>query len=303
MSDIQVLSRVEFGDKSVPAFNIGSQVVEGMVHSGTSIVPLTLIPKTKPGAVFSSMPFSTELAGSGTAGTVPRDKALWMAMGFKEAVVAVTSVTYEITGLLADVVTNVAPVDIDLYIGNAFKNACNDAIGTVNMIVTPAQAVELAWSFNGRYEAPTEAAGAAVAATSGASVIAAGLTCTVNTKTLVMKEINIPLNATNNSPNLDIASVKAVAAPKLTGMMPTFTFTVQRPPFSDLDFHSLFIAGTKIALTFVVGATAGNICTVSIDGYMNAVPQEGEIDGVGTQTISCDMSWADADTQLQLVYT
>jgi len=302
MSDLEVLGRVEYGANSVPAFNIGDAVVDGSVYKA-GISPLVLIPKPKRGTSFAHQTFSVELAGSGVVATPPRDADLFMAMGLDETIAAGVSATYAVTGLLADLVTGLVPVDIDLFKGNAFKCACNDAVGTFNMTIRPGEAVEMAYAFDGRYEAPTEAAGAAAAATSADPVVAAGLTATVNTKTLIYKEISIALNATNNSPNLDVASANAVAAPKVVNQAPTFSFTAQRPPFSDLNFHALALTNTKISLIVVLGATPGNICTITVDGYMNAVPQESFINGTDMVTISCDMSWIAADTQLQLVYT
>lgn len=295
-----VYTILEFNSGKHEVKNFMDTTPQAETLNNTVLAPRAGLTKPKVGVLYSMMNFTMEAAGSGTAGTAPSNGPLLIACGFDETESAGTSVTYDLYE--SEDILTVTAQDIDKYLGDQLKHACNSARGNLEINMVAGEKVDYVFGFQGTYEAPSDASSAASFATTARPVVAKGLTVTVGAQTLVLKELSINLNNNIVSPRKGIAGTNGVQVPVITSQSPTMTITAELD-FDTFDPFSTFTSETKTALSAVLGGTAGNIATITGDWFPLGFPTENDDNEIVTFTQTFQMSNIATDTQLTIVYT
>ena len=69
------------------------------------------------------------------------------------------------------------------------------------------------------------------------------------------------------------------------------------------DFYGLMRAGTEGALSTVLGATAGNICTITAPKVQYVKVDEAARDGIRSLGIDCQLNRSSGDDELSIAFT
>lgn len=292
-------TEVEWDSKAHRVFNLTDDPIKKDTFPSTGHVPIKFREHVVAGAIWTEPAFSVWAAGSGAAGTAPPFGPCMVAAGLDETVAGGTSVTYDCDGALK---TNTTPLDVDIAFGDLLKVECNN--GVYNMIQTfrPGEPVETRFEGAGTYVTPTEAALSGTIETKAKPLAAKGLTVTLASDVLIMKECIINLNNVINSPNYDIAGTQGVAIPIITDQDPTVEILALIPAFATANYYADWLAETKMAFSLAMTGAAGNIMTITADLYLRDYSTE-TVDGISAIRLILEHSWLAGDTQLQWVFT
>jgi hypothetical protein len=204
-----------------------------------------------------SVTFDVELAGSGTAGTAPAFGPLFKAAGLSETIISSTSVTYAPVSSSFDSATIYC-----FYDGTQHK--ITGARGTVTFNMTAGQFAVASFQFIGIYNAPdgTALSGSFTVANQAAALEVNDTNVTTATFHGVtssrIESFDLALN--NELLYKESASNKEVL---ITNRAPGGTCVLEAPAIGTTDFFAKAVAVATGASSLVLGATPGNILTLS----------------------------------------
>jgi hypothetical protein len=89
----------------------------------------------------------------------------------------------------------------------------------------------------------------------------------------------------------------------ITGREPVLTFDPEKVLVATYDFYTKWRAGSTVAMTAQVGATAGNICTVTAPAVQPTKLAEADRDGLRNLGIDCQLNRNAGDDELSLAFT
>lgn len=241
--------------------------------------------------------FSTLLKGSGTEGTAPRTGPLFRSCGMSETIVSSTSVAYApessgfesctmyvyIDGLRYDVVGCIGDYEIDLTAGELPK---------------------INWTFKGVYELPTDQTIVTPTFDSTTPVIVKGTTTTFGSYSAIIEKLMLKIgNTVAERP--DFNQTDGVKGYAVTGRNPEGSLTVEAVlrATSNADFLSYFDARTLKALSMALGATAGNIVTITAPKCYLRAPVVGDRDGIRTFEIPFQAARDSGDDEYTITLT
>lgn len=209
------------------------------------------------GAGDAKISFECDLKGSGTAGTPPDWAVLHKACGWAE-----TDTTNTDTYLPDDTPTD----SVTLYVykdGLLYKLL--GARGDVKHTFEAGKIVKLKYDLQARYAIPTDAT-MPTAATFDTTkpVVAVGSTFTFGSYAAIIEKLELGLN-NEVVKNSCLNAAYGVHSFEITGRKPKGKMTVNAVlrATTNADFWSYMDAGTTKALSIVIGATAGNIATIT----------------------------------------
>lgn len=260
-----LLAKIEatYGTDPVPtgplnailATNVSLQPMEGEDVSRELERPYLGAQETIAAALRSVLTFSTELAGSGTAGTVPGWGVLARACAMAETIVALTSVTY------SPISTAMESAVFYFWIGGT-KHVLLGARGTAELTVDAQGIPRIQWTFTGLWVQPTEAAAATPSLGAYPAPLIASKantpTFTVNAVSLVLRSYKLTLG-NDVQPRLLIGREQIMIVEKAEQLV----CNVEAVPLTTLNPFALANARTMVAASLVHGTAAGNIATVS----------------------------------------
>lgn len=205
-----------------------------------------------------SVTFDVELSGSGTAGTAPAFGPLLKSCGLSETIIAATSVTYAGVSSSFDSATIYC-----FYDGTRHK--ITGARGTVTFNMTAGQFPVASFVMTGIYNAPDDTA---LSGTFTVANQAAALeindtnvtTATFHGVTDVRLE-NLDLALNNEVLYKETASSQEVL---ITNRTPGGTAVIEAPAVGTTDYFAKATAVATGNSSFVIGATGGNIITLTM---------------------------------------
>ncbi|RLC34042.1 hypothetical protein DRH14_03820 [Candidatus Shapirobacteria bacterium] len=241
--------------------------------------------------------FSTELKGSGSAGTAPRTSPLWRACGMDEAIVSSTSVAY--TPISSSFESCTIYVEIDGILYKALG-----CVGTFDIDLTAGEAGKVNWTFNARYVLPTDASAGTPTFDSTTPVIVKGTTTTFGAYSAIIEKLALNINNTV-AERPDFNQTEGIYGYQVTGRNPEGSMTIEAVlrAESNADFLSYFNSGTVKALSMALGSSAGNICTITGSyGYLRA-PVVGDRDGIRTFELPFQLARSSGNDELSIAFT
>lgn len=254
-------SEATYGTSSAPA------ATDAILISGLEVEPLQLELKDRElikgylgnSAMVASqksvgVKFSVEVAGSGTAGTAPKWGTLMKACGMAEAVVASTSVTY------APVSSSFSSVTMD-FRNDGIKHLITGVRGSVSYGLAAGEIPKLNFEFIGIYNAPTDTANPTATFSNQAAPVVVNAD---NTATVSVHGYSACMNAFSLDVGNELIYRQLAGCTKqvlITNRKPKGEITVELPTIAAKDFYSIAAAQTQGSISWVHGATAGNIVT------------------------------------------
>ena len=204
-----------------------------------------------------SVTFDVELAGSGTAGTAPAFGPLLKSCGFNEVLVADTSATYQLESTGFDSATIYC-----FYDGTRHK--ITGARGSVSFNFTAGQFAVASFNFIGIYNAPdgTALSGDFTVANQAAALEVNDTNMTTATffgeTSQRIESFDLALN--NELLYKETASNKEVL---ITNRAPGGTAVIEAPAIGTTDYFADAVGVATASTSLVLGATAGNIVTLT----------------------------------------
>lgn len=249
-----------------------------------------------PGARSASIEFDIELKGSGTAGTAPEWAAALMGCGFAEAVLVGTSVAYTPAS------SSVGSYTLALYEDGMIHKIWG-ARGTVKLALKNGEPGMLSFSFTGADYSVVDGAllsGASYDSTKPPAFLTAQLLIDSYAALLSSLEIDMAnALALRADANQDSGYFSTIISSRL----PVMTFDPEKVLVATYDFYGKLRSGNEGALSTVVGATAGNICTITATKVQYGKIDEAERDGIRSLGIDCQLNRSIGDDELSLAFT
>lgn len=247
--------------------------------------------------------FSTELKGSGAAGTAPPQlSAPMQAAGFGETIVGGTSVDYD------PVSESIPSATVVLQEGSADtvvkRRKLVGARGNLTMTCTKGQAVMMTFAFVGRYIEPDETTALTSAAFTpnplpflSAAFTFQGTSVKIQTFSLDMGNAMALRNDANQ------ASGNFSAA--ITGRAPTGSVDPEREDIATHNVFSIWTGNTEGVVSFTLTGSAGNISAFSAPKAQITGITEGDRDGIRVEALDLafNKSTAAGDDEVNYQFT
>lgn len=248
------------------------------------------------GSKYAEISFSMELKGSGTAGTAPRIGALLRACGMGNVVVSATSNTYSPESAGFESVT------IWLYIdGRVHKvTGCR---GDWKIKCEAGQMAMAEFTFKGRYADPALLALATPTLETTTPQVCKSCLFTYNSRTsLVVKNAELEINNTvAMRPSLNDAN--AIAGFEITDRDPFLTINPECTIETSYNFRGDALNQNLRAVSWVVGATAGNIITFTVPQWNPYWPEYEDRDEILVEKIKGEAVLTSGDDDLNIKFT
>jgi hypothetical protein len=245
--------------------------------------------------------FKAELKGSGTAGTAPKIGKLLRACGMGETVVAVTSVTY------APISVAIPTLTLNLYdlpeSGNTLRWQMLGASGTWRFAGKVGEIVLIEFEFMGVFVALTDQSAltlSGIETTSPERLTNISFTM----QTFAAKISALAIDMGNEIvPRLDVNKTAGIFSYKIKDRRPTLSFDPEKELVATHDFMGKLLASTEGALSVVLGASAGNILTLTAPKAQYQRINDTERDGVGIFAVDCQLNRSSVNDEISLAWT
>lgn len=199
--------------------------------------------------------FDTELVGSGAAGTPPVFGPLLRACGLSETIAAGTSVTY------APVSTAFESATIYVYLDGILHKLIS-CRGDVSLNAEVGKYAILSWRMQAKYVAPVDIAMATPTYASVTPPRCLSATLTLGGDTIVATKLALAMNNELFRRD-DFNEVTGVKTIEIGGRKPNGSLDPETPLLAAKNYWTEFYTREAQALSMVIGASAGNICTIT----------------------------------------
>jgi hypothetical protein len=198
---------------------------------------------------------TVEAAGSGTAGTAPRYGPLLKAAGLSETIVSSTSVTY------APVSDGFSSYTMDFYIDNGSRQAITGIRGGAELSMAVGEIPTIAFDQMGIFAAPGALSRPTETYSAQASPVAVNAD---NTTSVSVHGFSACMTSFSLNLGVEMTFEQKAGCTKqvrITDRKPTGSITIELPGIATKDFIAIASAQTAGAMSWVHGATGGNILT------------------------------------------
>lgn len=244
----------------------------------------------------ATLEFDVELKGSGAAGTAPEYGDLLKASGFSETIVASTSVTYKPAS------SSISSITISLYEDGLLKKIWG-ARGTVDLLLEAGKPGRIHFSFIGADFSITD-----VALLSGASYDSTipqpfmNASFQISSYSAIIEKLSLDIaNKLALRPSVNAASGYLSCA--ITDRDPKGSIDPEMVLVATEDFFGDWRSGTTAALTAAVGATAGNIATITAPACRYAKLSDADREGTRTLGLDFELAMSAGDDELSIALT
>lgn len=250
------------------------------------------------GKARAKLKFTTELKGSGTAGTAADDSALWKACGMAVTNVPATSDTYAFTSSTATTYSLTAYVYQD-----GLRQVVTGAVGNWEINLTAGEIPKVTWELMGLYAAETDTTfitGQTVDST--VPKVCKNLTCTLGSYAVTAESLTLKSNNTiAERPSL--SSTYGIAGFQITDRNPEGSITPEAVLLATKDYVTAWGADTVQALSAVLSVAAGNIVTITASQCRIRGMNFADRDGILTREIPFQLGRSSADDEISIAFT
>ena len=236
--------------------------------------------------------FKIEVMGSGSAGTAPRLGDLLESCGMDETIAGGASATYE--------AVSSGHKSCTIYV---FKDGrhyvISGCMGTFKLSCIAGNQAILEFTMKGLYADPTNVALSAPTYESTIPPVCKATTFTFDSKTtLIVSQLEIDMGnvvAMRES----LAGTEGIAGFTVTERKPVMTLNPEAQIQTSYDYRGDRLT-TEFAVSYVIGGTAGNICTVTVPKYNITGIEYADDEGILIEQLTgdCDISSGDDDVKL-----
>jgi hypothetical protein len=283
------------GTDSLLAMDIKFKEIIDPVQRPANVASLSNIASVA-GSKQAEVTFSIELKGSGTAGVAPRIGALLKACSFGETVISTTSVTY------LPISSNQLSCTIYFFIDGR-RHVMTGCRGDVKIKCEAGQMAVAEFKLKGRYADPTLVALSSPTLETTVPAVCKSCQFTYNSRTtLVVKTAELEMNNTvAMRPSLNDAN--AIAGFEITDREPMLTIDPEAIIETSYAFRSDALSGALRAISWVVGATAGNICTFSIPKFNAYWPEYEDRNEILVEKIKGECTQNAGNDEVSIAFT
>lgn len=244
----------------------------------------------------ATLSFDVECKGSGAAGTAPEFGILFQGCKMEETVSAGVSVTY------TPVSSGDSSYTLALY-EDGIKYLLWGARGTFSVDLVNGQPAMFHFTFTGADFSVTDAAllsGMTYDSTAPPAFLSAALS--VHAYAAVASKLSLDIaNEVTLRESVNAASGHLSAM--ITKRQPKGSLDPEMVLVATEDFYGDWRAGTEAALTATVGATAGNICTITAPKLAYREISPADRNRIRTLAIGFDLNVDAADDELSIAFT
>lgn len=246
--------------------------------------------------------FKTELKGSGTAGTAYAPLgALIQACGFLETDGA-SDVTYAPTS--AAVTNFFGPgksVTIEIY-KDGIKHVAAGCLGNMKIAAEVNKYAYCEFSMKGVYAAPTDATAGTQTYLAQKPAVVVGATLSLAGLSAVASKLEIDCgNDVIERPDLSAAT--GLKGFMISGRKPVGSCDPEMETIAAHPFWANLLAGTEASTSIVIGATAGNIVTITLPKTQYTAAPYGDRNGILTFDLGLQFNRSTADDWCSIVFT
>lgn len=266
--------------------------VEELELQSSSLSPFAAVP----GGRMAKLTFECELKGSGSAGTAPEIGPLIRACGFGETIVGGTSVTY------APASESIPSLTMAKYIdGKRYLMA--GARGNFTINLKAGNAGIIAFDFLGTSIADSDASllsGISYDTTRAQAFQNASFT--IDSYAAIIETMSIESGNTLELRD-DVNSVQGYKSAVISKRLMALKLNPEDVLIATHDFVADWEAGALVALSAVLGATAGNILTITAPKVQYRKVGQGERKGWSTNEIDAILRRNSGDDEISLAFT
>ena len=241
--------------------------------------------------------FMTEIRGSGTAGTPPQGiDALLKACGMSVTNVPATSDTYKFLSATFPSVT------IYVY-KDGLQHQVQGCVGNWELVLEAGQTPKINWTFMGLYETPTDVTfPTSYTVPSTVPVVGKGYTITYDSVSIVARSLKL---SSNNEivERPDLAAATGIAGFQIVDRNPEGTLLIEAVLLATKNWLTDFEADTVNVLSCVIGATAGNIFTITASQCRLRNMNYQDLDGIVGHEFPIQLARSSANDEITLVHT
>ncbi len=246
--------------------------------------------------------FKAELKGSGTAGTAPAIGKLLKACGASEATVAATSVTY------APLTLAIPTLTIGLYSvpesGNSIKEFISGARGSWKLSPNVGDPGMLEFEFTGNYETTadiTSITPSGLESTKPQPFLSTSLSCHSSSGHKISK---FSFDLKNQlAMRTDINKASGYFSCLIVDRAPSFSFDPEKELVATHDYYGKVFANTEASLSLTIGASAGNIATLSAPKAQYVQVKPGVRDGIQIFNVDGRLNRSSGNDEWSLAFT
>lgn len=276
--------------KDVDIRVIGDELQRDFLRSTLSPLPHQI------GERYCELKFTTELKGSGTAGTAPETGALFQACGLAENVVAVTSVDYTPDSDAFSSATIYVYRDGILY-------KVTGARGTFEVNLNTGKFGEIAWTFQGLYTAVSDVAMVAGTYDTTLPPVVMAAAFSVGAYAAVATKLNINM-ANNLALRKSINQAGSILEVLITGWNDRGgSFDPEAVLEATHPFYANWLSALQAAMTVTVGGTAGNIVAVTGPKLQYRQINPGDRDGLYVYEVPFRLAQNLGDDEVKFMFT
>lgn len=253
------------------ASNVTFTPMDGQEVSRDLILPYLGNQGIKLAGIYARLEFDIEVAGTGTAGNVPKYGSLLRICGMSETVAAATSVTYSI---IEDGVES----GTLYFVSDKVRHIMLGCRANVSMTFTPLGIPQYRFTVMGLLGTITDVTNPAPNLLGRADplvVSKANTTMTLHAWTAVAESLSIDLGNTV-TPRFLIGEESM----RITDRNSSGTAVVVGTTIADVDWFAIAQARTRDALALVHGTVAGNIVEVNAPEVEIGRPTQGQTNGI-----------------------
>ncbi len=253
-----------------------------------------------PGARSMRATFKGELKGSGTAGTAPAIGKLLRGCGMNETVVALTSVTYQRA-------LGTPTLTLGLYAipasGNNLRMLLKGARGTWKMAPKIGDPPMMEFDFLGCDITVADIAGitpSGLETTKPQPFLSTGFTM----QSVSHKISTFGLDYGNAlALREDIAQASGYFSCLITDAEATFSMDPEKELVATHDYFGIMKLGTEGAMSVAIGATAGNICTITASKAQYSKVEPSDRNGLGIFQVEGKFNRTSGNDDLIIAFT
>ncbi len=245
--------------------------------------------------------FETELKGTGTAGSLPAfgwEGVLFQACRMTETISAGVSITYEPNS--DD--DGGESCTIYVYAGGGVLHQLHGCRGTFKMNFEAGNYGTVAWKFNGLYEAPTDASPSSATYSDIVPPRFLNVALTVDSYSPVFEKFEIDINNTVAA-RKNANSATGITEWIISGRKPQGSFDPEATLEATNPFWDDWNDAAEMALTCTLGATAGNIITISAPAIQYRDIAWADRNGILAYEVPFSLAEDSGNDELSIVFT